>query len=66
MLLYFTPLVNFRQFYRIISCSLHNRQFITRAELIAVDDNLCNKGDHVTLILFSDCVEVLFSYLSSL
>lgn len=35
-----------------------HRQFITRAEVIAIDDNLTGKGDHVCLLLFSDCVEL--------
>lgn len=35
-----------------------HRQFVTRAELISVDDNLTSKGDFVCLFLFSDCVEI--------
>ena len=26
--------------------------------MIAVDDNLCNRGDHICIFVFSDCVEV--------
>lgn len=43
---------------QINSAKLPFRQFITRAEVIAIDDNLTNKGDHICLLLFSDCVEV--------
>uniref|UniRef100_H2YI26 DH domain-containing protein n=1 Tax=Ciona savignyi TaxID=51511 RepID=H2YI26_CIOSA len=35
-----------------------HRQFVARAEMIVVDDNLCNKGDHISLFVFSDCIEV--------
>nr|XP_039252032.1 protein ECT2-like [Styela clava] len=35
-----------------------HRQFVTRSELISVDDNLTSKGDHVCLFLFTDCVEI--------
>ncbi|XP_078493383.1 protein ECT2 isoform X2 [Ciona intestinalis] len=35
-----------------------HRQFVARAEVIAVDDNLCNKGDHITFFIFSDCMEI--------
>nr|CAB3240785.1 protein ECT2 [Phallusia mammillata] len=35
-----------------------HRQFVARAEMLAVDDNLCSKGDHISLFMFSDCVEI--------
>lgn len=38
-----------------------SRHFVTRAEVVAIDDNLTSKGDHVCLLLFSDCIEVIYA-----
>ncbi|XP_076805984.1 protein ECT2-like isoform X4 [Clavelina lepadiformis] len=35
-----------------------HRRFVARAELLAIDDNLCSRGDNISLFIFSDCVEI--------
>lgn len=38
-----------------------HRSFITKCDVIELSDNLSGRGDHLTIFVFSDVVEVGYS-----
>lgn len=43
-----------------------HRSLVHRVETIALGDKPCDRGEHVTLFLFNDCLEVMLSLSMSL
>lgn len=39
-----------------------HRSLVQRLETVALGDDLCDRGEQVTLFLFNDCLEVRYLY----